>query len=105
MNDHLLDPRLCERLLAAALSRGGHAADVYAQRASTRSMSFEEGKVKSASHDQRLGVGIRNHHGVTRVTRRLGDVDGLLPAGNDQQRFAHDRTLTGAWKPGGFRAC
>jgi len=53
----------------------------------------------------RLGVGIRNHHGVTGVTRRLGDVDGLLPAGNDQQRFAHDRTLTGAWKPGGFRAC
>jgi TldD protein len=59
MTDPLLTPQLCERLLAAALSRGGTTADVYAQRASSRAMGFEEGKVKSASHDQRQGVGIR----------------------------------------------
>ncbi len=59
MADHLLDPRLCERLLTAALGRGGDWADVYAERGTTRSLSFEEGKVKSASESARLGVGIR----------------------------------------------
>ncbi len=56
---HLLTPASCERLLSAALSRGGDAADVYAQRSVSRSISYEEGKVKTAREDVSLGVGIR----------------------------------------------
>ena len=59
MVQHLLAPDLCQRLLSAALARGGDAADVYAERGTTRSLAFEEGKVKSASESARLGVGIR----------------------------------------------
>jgi TldD protein len=56
---HLLDSDLCQRLLSAALARGGDYADIYAERATTRSASFEEGQVKSASESSRAGVGIR----------------------------------------------
>ncbi|MBA3686620.1 MAG: TldD/PmbA family protein, partial [Planctomycetes bacterium] len=59
MAKHLLDPPTCERLLAAALGRGGDWADVYAERGTTRSLAFEEGRVKSAAESARLGVGIR----------------------------------------------
>jgi TldD protein len=59
MPEHLLDPATCERLLLVALERGGDAADIYAQRSSSRAVSFEEGKVKSASHNRSFGVGIR----------------------------------------------
>ena len=59
MVQHLLASDLCQRLLSAALARGGDAADVYAERGTTRSLAFEEGKVKSASESARLGVGIR----------------------------------------------
>jgi len=55
----LIDPALCQRLLSTALSRGGDAADIFAERSRMRSLSFEEDKVKSASENTRLGVGIR----------------------------------------------
>src|SRR3954471_22929430 len=59
MTEHLLSPALCARLLAAALGRGGDAADVFAERTLSRGLSFEEGKVKSAWQRARFGVGIR----------------------------------------------
>jgi TldD protein len=59
MPAHVLDPARCERLLAVALERGGDAADVYAQRVLSRDITYEEGKVKSASENIDLGVGIR----------------------------------------------
>ncbi|HYE06953.1 MAG TPA: metallopeptidase TldD-related protein [Planctomycetota bacterium] len=63
MSEHLLSSSLCERLLAEALARGGDAADVFAERGTTRALSYEEGRVKSASESRRLGVGIRVVHG------------------------------------------
>ncbi len=59
MPDHLLDPATCQRLLSAALERGGDFADVFAERSSSRSLVFEERKVKAASEHRGLGVGIR----------------------------------------------
>lgn len=56
---HLLDPSLCERLLATALARGGDFADVFAERVENRSLSYEEDQVKHASESSRAGVGIR----------------------------------------------
>ena len=59
MGEHVLSMSLCSRLLDEALSQGGDAADVFAQRSSSRSLSFEEGKVKSATQSSKHGVGIR----------------------------------------------
>lgn len=55
----LLDAQRCQRLLEEALSRGGDYADVFVERALTRSVAFEEDQVKNASESTRLGVGIR----------------------------------------------
>jgi len=52
-----------ERLLATALARGGDYADIYVQRTRSRSLSYEEGKVKRASESLRQGVGIRVQQG------------------------------------------
>jgi len=56
---HLLDAALCERLLSAALSRGGDYADIFAERGVSRSLSYEEDQVKNATESSRAGVGIR----------------------------------------------
>jgi len=50
---------LAAQLLETALSRGGDHADIFAQQASSRSLSFEEGKVKSAHQSASQGIGIR----------------------------------------------
>ncbi len=55
----ILDAATCQRLLSAALERGGDFADVFVERSSSRSLVFEERKVKSASEHRGLGVGIR----------------------------------------------
>ncbi len=55
----LLDRPTCQRLLAAALERGGDYADVFVERTQSRSIAYEEDQVKSAKESMRLGVGIR----------------------------------------------
>jgi len=56
---HLLDSAQCQRLITAALARGGDYADVFCERTVSRAVSYEEDQVKSASESARLGVGIR----------------------------------------------
>ena len=55
----LLDQDAAWRALSLALSRGGDHADVFAERTLVRTLTYEEGKIKSARVTQRCGVGIR----------------------------------------------
>jgi len=55
----LLPPGLMERLLSAAMARGGDFAEVYVERAETTAVMLEERRVKSAQAGLGQGVGIR----------------------------------------------
>src|SRR4051812_9844623 len=55
----LLPPGLMERLLAAAMERGGDFAEVYVERAETTAVVLEERRVKSAQAGLSQGVGVR----------------------------------------------
>lgn len=55
----LLPPGLMERLLSAAMERGGDFAEVYVERAETTAVMLEERRVKSAQTGLVQGVGIR----------------------------------------------
>ncbi len=50
---------LCEKLLAAAMSRGADFAEVYAERNEFTAVTLEEDKVKSAQNGLSQGVGVR----------------------------------------------
>ena len=55
----LLPPGLAERLLSAAMSRGGDFAEVYVERSAVTAVSLEERAVKSAQVGLTHGVGVR----------------------------------------------
>ena len=55
----LLPPGLMERLLSAAMERGGDFAEVYVERAETTAVVLEERRVKSAQTGLVQGVGLR----------------------------------------------
>ncbi|HME91555.1 MAG TPA: metallopeptidase TldD-related protein [Myxococcaceae bacterium] len=55
----LLAPSVIEKLLAAAMSRGGDFAEVYLERAVSTAVVLEEQKIKSAQTGLSQGVGIR----------------------------------------------
>src|SRR4051812_2267059 len=55
----LLPPGQMERLLAAAMERGGDFAEVYVERAETTAVVLEERRVKNAQTGLSQGVGIR----------------------------------------------
>jgi len=69
------DRDLFDRLLAAALARGGDYADIYVQRSRSRSLRFEEGKVKSATESIAQGVGIRVQQGEATGYAACDDLD------------------------------
>jgi TldD protein len=58
-----IDERLCERLLAIALSRGGDYADLFFEYTAGGGFSFEEGILRSASRGVGLGLGVRVQKG------------------------------------------
>jgi len=58
-----IDRERARKLLAVALSRGGDAADLFAEFAVGASLVLDEGIVKSASRGVSLGVGIRVQRG------------------------------------------
>jgi TldD protein len=58
-----LDENLADRLLAAALSRGGDFAEIYGERTESTHIPLEENKIQSAEIRQSLGVGVRVLHG------------------------------------------
>jgi TldD protein len=122
MSDHLLDAGLCQRLLSAALERGGDFAEVFAERSATRSLAYEEGKVRSAAEHQALGVGIRVLAGertgyayceeldeavLLATARRAGAIARGAPAGaatlvervGPPARYRQDRPMAGLALP------
>ena len=54
-----IDENICQRLLAAALSRGGDYAELYFEHRDSGNITFEDQKVKSAGGGVMQGVGIR----------------------------------------------
>ena len=55
----LIPLAILEKLLAAAMSRGGDFAEVYLERTLTAAVSLEENKIKSAQSGLHQGIGIR----------------------------------------------
>jgi len=60
----VIDQRIAERLLSAALASGGDHADLYFEYRSSSDFSFEEGRVRTAGHAVSLGLGVRVVRGV-----------------------------------------
>jgi TldD protein len=59
-----IPPSLIEKLLSAAMSRGGDFAEVYVERAISTAVSLEEQRIKSAQTGLAQGVGVRVIHGA-----------------------------------------
>jgi TldD protein len=58
-----IDEKLCQKLLAKALSKGGDFADLYFEYAVSNYLGLEDGKVNQSYGDISLGVGIRTVKG------------------------------------------
>ncbi|EYF08853.1 TldD protein, part of putative TldE/TldD proteolytic complex [Chondromyces apiculatus DSM 436] len=58
-----MDAALCERLLSAALSRGGDYADLFFEYRAGGGFTFDEGILKAASRGVSLGLGVRVQRG------------------------------------------
>lgn len=71
----LIPADLAETLLALALERGGDYADIYAQRQTNRTLLFEEGRVRSTTHEVVQGVGIRVQDGAATGYATSDDLD------------------------------
>jgi len=54
-----IDEKLCQKLLAKALSKGGDFADLYFEYSVSNYLGLEDGKVNKSYGDISLGVGIR----------------------------------------------
>jgi TldD protein len=61
--DSSIDSALCERLLGAALSRGGDYADLFFEYRAAGGFSYDEGILKAASRGVSMGVGVRVQRG------------------------------------------
>lgn len=61
--DSSIDPALCERLLAVALSRGGEYADLFFEYHAGGGFTFDEGILKTAARGVSVGVGVRVQRG------------------------------------------
>lgn len=55
----LIQPDVAERVIAAALKRGGDFAEVYAERRHGLSVQFDDGRLEGASDGSEAGVGVR----------------------------------------------
>src|SRR5512133_3952385 len=60
---HPIDAEICNRLLSAALSRGGQYADLFFEYSVSGAFNFEEGILKTASRSVSIGLGVRVQHG------------------------------------------
>jgi TldD protein len=81
----LLDPAVCERVLARALANGGRFAEVFAERRQGLSMSIDESRIESVQSGAEEGAGVRVIEGGTTY---FAHVDGLDPA--DLERAADE---------------
>ncbi len=81
----LIDPAVCERVLARALANGGRFAEVFAERRSGLTMSIDESRIESVQSGAEEGAGVRVIDGGTTY---FAHVDGLDPA--DIERAADE---------------
>ena len=70
----LVDPELAERVLAAALGRGGDLAELYCEERSGLSVSVDESRLERPQQGRELGAGVRV---VSGETTYFAHVDGL----------------------------
>jgi len=78
----LVDPDLCDRVLAVALRRGGELAELFAEDRSTHTVTLEDGRVEALRSGRERGVGIRVLRDGRAVYAHTTDLseDGLLAA-------------------------
>jgi TldD protein len=81
----LIDPEVCQRVLARALANGGRFAEVFAERRQGLSMSIDESRIESVQSGAEEGAGVRVIEGGTTY---FAHVDGLDPA--DLERAADE---------------
>ena len=81
----LIDPAVCERVLARALANGGRFAEVFAERRGGFTMAIDESRIESVQSGAEEGAGVRVIDGGTTY---FAHVDGLDPA--DLERAADE---------------
>lgn len=81
----LIDPEVCERVLARALAHGGRFAELFAERRQGLTMSIDESRIESVQSGAEEGAGVRVIEGGTTY---FAHVDGLDPA--DLERAADE---------------
>jgi len=81
----LIDPAVCERVLARALANGGRFAEVFAERRGGLTMAIDESRIESVQSGAEEGAGVRVIDGGTTY---FAHVDGLDPA--DVERAADE---------------
>ena len=79
----LIDPAVCERVLARALANGGRFAEIFAERRQGLTMSIDESRIEAVQSGAEEGAGVRVIDGGTTY---FAHVDGLDPA--DLERAA-----------------
>lgn len=81
----LVDPAVCERVLAKALANGGRFAEVFAERRGGFTLAIDESRIESVQSGAEEGAGVRVIDGGTTY---FAHVDGLDPA--DLERAAEE---------------
>lgn len=81
----LIDPAVCERVLARALANGGRFAEVFAERRGGFTLAIDESRIESVQSGAEEGAGVRVIDGGTTY---FAHVDGLDPA--DLERAADE---------------
>lgn len=81
----LIDPAVCERVLARALANGGRFAEIFGERRGGLTMSIDESRIESVQSGAEGGAGVRVIDGGTTY---FAHVDGLDPA--DLERAADE---------------
>lgn len=81
----LIDPAVCERVLARALANGGRFAEVFAERRGGLTMAIDESRIESVQSGAEEGAGVRVIDGGTTY---FAHVDGLDSA--DLERAADE---------------
>ncbi|MBK5220837.1 MAG: hypothetical protein JJE35_13825, partial [Thermoleophilia bacterium] len=81
----LIDPAVCERVLARALAHGGRFAEIFAERRQGLTMAIDESRIESVQSGAEEGAGVRVIDGGTTY---FAHVDGLDPA--DLERAAEE---------------
>ena len=94
----LIEPDVLERVLSAALARGGDMAEVFAEDAATSAAMLDDGRIEELSSGRERGAGIRVVDGETTGFAHTADLSepGLLAAAEAAAAVARE---------GGARRC